>query len=182
MPDALEIEGFLSLSEATLLSDCGAMANHCIVEIGSYRGRSTIALAQRATVPVYAIDPHEWFTAEDGHIFDGPMDREHFMRNLLSSGMAQRVRLVNLASIQAAASWQRPIDVLWIDGDHRAAAVRADLHAWLPFVVAGGQVLLHDYDTPGVMAARRELESAGDFEQLETVVMTAHYRRLHVRD
>lgn len=174
-----EVEGFLSSPEAALLSDVGAQAACCIVEIGSYRGLSTIALAERANVPVYAIDPHEPFTAEGGHYFDGPADREAFMRNVIRAGVAHKIRLTNLPSAQVVQGWTRPIDVLWIDGDHREAAVRADVRAWLPFVVSGGHVLLHDKDDSGVKAVLRDLEATGEFDRLDDVMLIAHYRRRH---
>ena len=38
-----------------------------------------------------------------------------------------------------------PIHFLFVDGDHTAHGVLADLHGWLPRVVDGGTVALHDY-------------------------------------
>jgi predicted O-methyltransferase YrrM len=172
------IEGFLDAQEIALLSTVGAEAAVCIVEIGSYRGLSTVALAQHASAPVYAIDPHERFISEDGHLFDGGADRIAFMRNLLDFGVADRVRLINLPSVFAARGWtQHPIDVLWIDGDHREAMVRADVQAWMPFLVRGGHVLLHDSPQAGVTAALRDIEATGQYERLSNVGLIAHYRK-----
>ena len=39
----------------------------------------------------------------------------------------------------------RWIDLLFIDGDHRYAGVRADLAGWSRFVCPGGSIVLHDY-------------------------------------
>ena len=45
--------------------------------------------------------------------------------------------------------WDRPIDFLFIDGDHSEAGVSADIHKYTPFVKVGGCVFLHDYlDNP----------------------------------
>ena len=47
-----------------------------------------------------------------------------------------------------AAGWQGPVRVLFIDGDHEASAVAADVEAWLPHLSPGGFLLLHDSTGP----------------------------------
>ena len=37
-----------------------------------------------------------------------------------------------------------PIDLLFVDGDHREEGVRADFEHWSPHVRVGGHVLFHD--------------------------------------
>ena len=59
-----ETPGWLSLDEAALLYHLARQTTTgSIVEVGSYRGRSTVALAKGALAggnrPVYAVDPHE---------------------------------------------------------------------------------------------------------------------------
>jgi predicted O-methyltransferase YrrM len=51
-------------------------------------------------------------------------------------------------------SWEIPadqplIDLLLCDASHEYASVLRDLKAWLPHVVAGGLVWVHDYGPPG---------------------------------
>lgn len=171
------VEGYLAQPEFDYLQAQGAQAALCIVEIGSYRGRSTIALALQAHVPVYAIEPHDPFTADDGTAFDGGADRAAFLRNILDAGVAERVHLVNLPSVQAARAWTRPIDLLWVDGDHRPEAVEADVRAWLPFVVPGGSLLLHDIHAPGVEYVCAALDQHDEWEVIPSTVPIAHYRR-----
>lgn len=171
------VDGFLSDPEIELLLNAGRTAQQAIVEIGSYRGRSTLALAWAASVPVYAIDPHETFIAEGGHEFNGGADRAAFMRALLATGMAAKVRLINLPSVQVARGWECALDVLWIDGDHREQAVCADVRAWLPFVIPGGLVLLHDRHDAGVRAALRLIDATGEYDRLADVEYIAQYRR-----
>lgn len=94
-----------------------------IVEIGPYRGLSTIALARGSCrgpqIPVYAIDPHEFTPA----LSYGPQDNVAFFRNVLFSGVANIVRPVNLPSAEAVSGWKKPISLLWIDGNHEYEAV-----------------------------------------------------------
>lgn len=111
-----------------------------IVEIGTYAGKSVTALAmgQRdaAGRPV--------------HTFDR---REHpdVAENLRAAGVDAWVHRHVVSSLDAAATWSRPIELLFIDGGHSVREVRDDISAWSPFVVEGGLVTLHDY--PGWEAA-----------------------------
>jgi hypothetical protein len=47
-------------------------------------------------------------------------------------------------SRRAAETWDREIDMLFIDGDHELPGVRDDWEAWTPWVREGGIVALHD--------------------------------------
>jgi cephalosporin hydroxylase len=51
-------------------------------------------------------------------------------------------------SVEIARHWTAPIRLLFVDGDHSAAGLRADLAAWTPFVVPGGVVIVHDHENP----------------------------------
>ncbi len=144
----LTVEGKILPEEALLLYRLASrVQDGCIVEIGSYRGQSTVALALGARsghqAPVFAIEPHENFTGVQGGQF-GPADRVAFCQNLLQAGCLESVRLINLPSQQVAASWNQPIGLLWIDGDHRYESVRRDIEGLGPWVVAGGHVAFHD--------------------------------------
>lgn len=123
----------------------------CIVEIGAYRGRSGIALAVGSwcgsRVPVYCIDPHETFTGILGGSF-GPEDRRAFYQSMIDSGAYRIVRLINLPSTMVARCWDRPIGLLWIDGDHREEAVRQDVDAWSPHLRHDALLAFDDVDDP----------------------------------
>ena len=140
------IEGMISLREADLLYRLAGRANGCgcIVEIGSYRGRSTVALAEGATSSaIFAIEPHEVFEGVLGGSF-GARDRAHFYRAMLRSGAYERVRLVNLPGRVVAPGWSEPVALLWIDGDHSYEGVRGDWEAFKPHLAAGALVAFDD--------------------------------------
>lgn len=164
------VEGLLGQEEAALLFNRARHASLGIVEIGSYRGRSTVALALGSkagnSVPVVAIDPHE--TTNDG-LTIGPADRAALLSNLVRAGVGDLVRVVGLRSSQAWACWQDgEIDLLWIDGDHDA--VESDFGMWMRHVAKGGFVLLHDRHLPQVeRVAERAQNSAWNFTRLENV-------------
>ena len=143
---AMAVEGMISEVEAEALMRLAAEvpAEACIVEVGSYRGRSTTALALGAGgAPVYAIEPHESFSGLYGGEF-GPADRRAFFANLLRAGVVEKVRLVNLSSEVASEGWARPIGLLWLDGDHTVEGVRRDYEAWARYLRPGGLVAFHD--------------------------------------
>jgi predicted O-methyltransferase YrrM len=136
----------LTSSEVDFLYRLG-QANHCqgvIVEIGSWKGKSTIALARGAAIVnnalVYAIDPHTPL-AEEGYTEDTEAE---FLANIQNSGVSDRVIPMIMTSEQAARNWQLPVRALWIDGDHRYEAVRLDFALWEPHLVEGGILAMHD--------------------------------------
>ena len=140
---AMTMEGMISEPEAAVLHRLAREATGAIVEIGSYRGRSTIALAlgsrAGAGVPVYAIDPHEAFTEPGGFQF-GRMDARAFVDNLTAAGVLEDVRIVQLPA--AAVVFDEPIGLLWIDGEHNQA--QRDFEQFAPSIPAGGRVVFHD--------------------------------------
>jgi Methyltransferase domain len=170
------VEGMISPDEERLLARLAAATTHgCIVEVGSYRGMSTIALARAATVPVFAIEPHEPFQGIMGGTF-GPADRRAFMENVIRAAVAEKVRLVNLSSEVVTGGWHLPVGLLWIDGDHRYEAVRRDLECWQPHLV--GPVAFHDSCGPTLGPTKLVAELVADgYEVSETVGATTVLER-----
>lgn len=166
-----DVEGWLPLPDAEFLAEQASKSTGNIVEIGSYRGRSTIALAYGLEqsggddTSLYAIEPHAKSVGIHGGQF-GPPDREAFFRNLLNAGLVQRVALVNLTSEQAVSAWSQDIGLLFIDGDHSYDAVAKDAWAWVPFLRSGALVIFDDARDPedGPSRVIQELLDSGDFE------------------
>jgi predicted O-methyltransferase YrrM len=178
---ALAVEGMVSDAEVAKLMELASAvpAGSCIVEVGSYRGRSTSALAVGAgDARVYAIEPHESFEGVLGGSF-GPADRRAFFENLLRVGVVEKVRLVNLSSEVVSKGWTRPVGLLWIDGDHTPEGVRRDFEAWEPFLRPGGTVAFHDARDPDGGPARliEELCAAGAYVRTAAVGELVALRR-----
>jgi hypothetical protein len=179
---ALGVEGFLEPAECALLFDLAAAAAGCIVEVGSFRGRSTVVLALGARAghgaPVFAVEPHETFEGPLGGSY-GPADRRAFFENLLALDVVEHVRLLNTSSEVIAPGWSRGVGLLWIDGDHAYEGVRRDLDCWHPHLLPGAVVALHDALDPDLgpsLAIAEELAS-GRFERLGAVEQTVVLRR-----
>jgi predicted O-methyltransferase YrrM len=162
LADVADVEGWMTDAQARRLWDRAGDVSPGgrIVEIGSFRGRSTIVLARAAAagVDVVAIDPHagtdrgpqEITTTGD----QGDQDHQAFLANLARARVDDRVRYVRQPSSAAAAEIAGPIALLYIDGAHRFAPARADLRDWGARVAPGGTLLVHDsFSSVGVTAA-----------------------------
>lgn len=115
-----------------------------IVEIGSWKGTSTIYLAHGTIIvggeKVYAVDPHKP-QAEEGYLEDTEAE---FLYNIKEAGVDSHVVPMVMRSDEAAKGWDQPIRLLWIDGDHRYEQVKQDFLLWESHLVDGGIVAMHD--------------------------------------
>ena len=156
------VPGWLTPAQARRLWDAARSlrAPAQIVEIGSFRGRSTIvlALATADGVPVVAIDPHlggDRGPREYGNRPQlGDADHEAFRANLQRAGVADRVRHVRRFSQEALDDVDGEVALLYVDGAHRFVPARADLRRWGARVPVGGRLLVHDsFSSVGVTLA-----------------------------
>ena len=155
-----------------------------IVEIGSFRGRSTIVLALGAApdVEVVAIDPHAGNDRGpqelEGYAAQAADDHVAFTANLAAAGVDHRVRHVREFSDRALAHVDGPIDVLYIDGAHRYGPARADIRQWGARVADGGTLLIHDaFSSVGVtLAILRELAPGRRFRYVGRSRSLVEYR------
>ena len=83
-----------------------------------------------------------------------------FQENLTRLGLFDHVTPVVASSADAAARWEGPIRLLFVDGDHAYESARQDFVLWSPFVVPHGVICFHDIgNCPGVTQFYRELMS-----------------------
>lgn len=120
------------------------------MEIGSFKGKSTVMLAKVAAHyglgPVVAIDPHNFNSAElkEHRAVPGATSFQEFQSNLEAAGVAQQVEAHRAYSGELAAAWTRPIRFLWIDGDHSYKGAKSDFDGFFPHVEPEGVVAFHD--------------------------------------
>lgn len=145
-----KIEGWLSEGEAEYLYSlaCYGPATGALVEIGSWKGKSTVVIAAGSKAAgrekVYAIDPHKGGPDQEGLGYKNIDTEGEFRKNIKTAGIEDYVVPLVMKSSDAVQKWQDPIRLLWIDGDHDYGAVKNDFLIWEPYVIDGGVIALHD--------------------------------------
>jgi len=185
------VEGWFSPDQVDRVATRAAAAppGGRIVEIGSFRGRSMIAIARSAPegVELVAIDPHAGNDRGpqeiEGFEEEAAEDNVIFRRNLEKAGVADRVRHVRKFSHDAHHDVQGEIDVLHIDGAHRFGPARDDIVAWGARVVDGGSMLIHDsFSSVGVTGAIfASLLPSGHWRYMGRSRSLAEYRKEPVK-
>lgn len=180
---AAPAEGWLTEGQARRLHAAAARPRPAgaVVEIGSFRGRSTVVLALAAG-EVVAIDPHAGSDRGPQEIeadaARGDADHEAFTRNLEAAGVADRVRHVRKFSADAHGDVAGPVALLYVDGAHRFGPARADLRDWGARVGPGGTMLVHDaFSSIGVTLALLASCTSGDWRYAGRTGSLAEYER-----
>ena len=103
-----------------------------IVDIGTAGGNSAfiMALASKPNVKVYTIDP-----SPNKNFFDWQV----------KLGLEEKVIFIEKTSDDAVEGWDKPIDLLFIDGEHACAFVERDIDNWGKYVKENGRILFHDF-------------------------------------
>lgn len=158
----LAIEGHTSKEELRNLIHLASQvpADQAIVEIGAFRGRSTISLAYGSSIgnyaPVYSVDPHLTWKGRMGQNYS-PTDMGIKYINIVDSGYANNIYCVHLDSKSASYGFAgRHVGLIFIDGDHDA--VTDDFSMWNHTFRPGTVVALHDYKYQGVRDAIEEYQ------------------------
>lgn len=149
--------------EGVMLTGWAQSSKAAIVEIGSYRGRSTTFLAAGSSAggahPVYAVDLWEsgpgFASIAPGRMIKRPYaersTREAFNANAETYGFGL-IRAMQGNSVAVAQTFTDPIGMLFVDGSHATRDVVADVRAWAGRVIAGGIIAFHDSEKRQVRA------------------------------
>ncbi|MCL4874369.1 class I SAM-dependent methyltransferase [bacterium] len=105
-----------------------------IVEIGTCAGHSLVAMS-------YAQKLKNGRKVTTIDIAKHPSLDEHIAKADVNEWCEV---IVNNSAVVAKA-WNKPIELLWIDGDHRYEGAKADIVNWENFVIRNGYIALHDY-------------------------------------
>lgn len=148
-----EIEGWMSKEELNFLyKTAGEMDS--VVEIGSWKGRSTHALLSACKGTVTAIDHFQGSPGEQAHIGQKPYD--DFKKNV---GMFKNLQVLKMSSDQAVNKIGK-VDMVFIDGAHTYEAVKNDIEKWLP--KANKLICGHDFKWETVRRAVEEMLGSVD--------------------
>jgi predicted O-methyltransferase YrrM len=147
-----KIEGFLRPSEATALFHFASKLKKgaTIVEIGSWKGKSTYCLARGLrNGKIFAIDPFdasgEPGSAEIYKKEKGPTELiTQFKQRMTDLGVMEKIEILHGYSAEFKDRFET-IDLLFIDGDHSIEGCKADFDYFAKAIVRGGYIMFHDY-------------------------------------
>jgi predicted O-methyltransferase YrrM len=154
LANALATDGWMDEAELEFLATT-ASRSKIIAELGSWKGRSTLAMAENTTGVVFAIDVWEDNPlAPTGQGMRGSIfpEFQHNTRNQYN--ICPVVLDTNTASSVMRRAGIR-FDMIFIDACHDFEAVRQDILQWLPLLSRSGVLCGHDFfgDYPGVAQA-----------------------------
>jgi precorrin-6B methylase 2 len=122
-----------------------------ILEVGTLYGGTTAVLALCApTARVVTMDDYSW------HPETLPLNSPELVRENLERVGAFNVDIRKGDSRRMWQDWERPIDLLWIDGGHSFEFVYSDLFNFGKFADV---IALHDYDNPMWPTIRKAVET-----------------------
>ncbi len=159
----LDIKGFLDHEEGLRLYETASEAGRrgpCL-EIGGYCGKSTVYLGlgcREAGSVLFSIDHHrgseeqqpgqEYF---DPQLFDeveGKVNTFRLFRKTIEEACLEDTVIPIVArSAVVARMWATPLSLVFIDGGHSYPTVFSDYTSWMPHVMPGGYLLIHDIFT-----------------------------------
>jgi predicted O-methyltransferase YrrM len=147
-----------------------------VVEIGSWLGRTALAMIEAGAAVVHCVDTWRGTPDPADETFSAAFGRDPLAAFYLNAGaqLGDRIRPWVGDSAFWARHWRAPADLIFIDADHRYAGVAADIAAWTPHVRPGGILCGHDF-APGWPGVVRAVTESGPFERLG---QTIWWRRL----
>lgn len=159
--------GFDPLGHDTCAEDLNALVElggqtplgNCAVEIGSWAGLSTLALA-RSFLRVFAVDTWEGNSGdgmeEYARLVTPKEAFQTFCKNMPPHTLFRSICPLVGHSRTYAEIWHFLLDMVFIDADHARCA--EDIQLWKPWVKPGGILAVHDYGVfDGVTKAVDEL-------------------------
>ncbi len=154
------VKGFMPVDEGLALNRHGNSLDieGPLLEIGSYCGKSAIYLgfaAKENRRLLFSVDHHrgseenqpgwEWHDPEIVDSETGLIDTlPEFRRNIKRAGLEDNIVAVVGDSPAIAKDWSTPLALLFIDGGHGSEPAHKDYESWVPKLLVGGKLLIHD--------------------------------------
>lgn len=152
--------GFMPSGEGLALNAAAARVDvdGPYLEVGSYCGKSAVylgAAAKEAGRVLFALDHHRgseenqagWEHHEADLVDPGVAKMDTlpiFRRTVHDAGLEGTVVALVGDSPTVGAVWTTPLALLFIDGGHGSEPAHRDYETWVPHVVIGGTLLIHD--------------------------------------
>lgn len=176
-----ELDGLISREVGELLYSFAALvpSDQAIVELGSYRGKSTCYLATGSAAAghgasVYAIDAwsEEVSAWRKSVLSELPSPLfDDFLAQISKADAEEIVTPIrSLTALAAEGYTGEPVALLYIDGDHHKEAALADFRAWRRHLTSDAVVIFDDYGVTkniGVTEAVAALVDSGELVNME---------------
>lgn len=144
-----EIEGHLTGGQDIALFSLAKEVpeNGIIIEIGSFKGKSTACLAAGCygtNKKVYAIDPFTSQPSEEYNESIWTYSIDDITNNLTKYGLINHVNLIKGYSQDIGKEWNIECDMLFIDGAHTYEGCLSDFNLFFKWLKPNGVFALHD--------------------------------------
>ena len=136
----------MDIDELEWLHDT-ALNMNTVIEVGSFKGRSTTALLRGCKGIVFTVDP--WYRNPDAYR-EFIYNTEEFIHLVI----------IKMPSLRAATIFTAPVDMVFIDANHEYESIKGDIEAWLPKtkkIICG-----HDYGDPLSPGVKRAVDETFD--------------------
>jgi len=132
-----------------------------IVEIGSWKGRSTHALLSGCSGVVYAVDHFLGSKDENDSTHKEGKESDIYSQFLDNVGSFDNLKILRMSSLDAVKQFEdKSVDMVFIDGGHSYEEVVQDIKAWLPKC----KKLLCGHDIPYDSVSKAVKDTIGDVE------------------
>jgi len=161
---ASTVEGWMAEAELRYLASL-AEKSSCILELGSWKGRSTSVLAHHTPGIVIAVDTWRGSVEHQPELKGKPTSGIwfDFMANVGRYNNVWPLPMNSLSAARVISLSPLRFDLIFIDASHDYESVKADIQAWLPLLKTEGPysnpgiLCGHDFMRWGVKNAVREL-------------------------
>jgi predicted O-methyltransferase YrrM len=160
--EASKVSGYMAVDELAYLAE-RAMKASCVVELGSWKGRSTKAIAMACKGKVYAVDAWRGSTNGDATGTEATARGRDTIKGEFYDNVATHHTNVVVTDCQhefagsALKHIAGEVEFAFIDGDHAYDHVKRDILTCLDLMAPGGVLSGHDHNEPGVAKAVAEL-------------------------
>ena len=159
--EAVLVDGWMSEQELMWLAN---IASKCAmsIEVGSWKGRSTLAIANHTQGVLCCVDA--WLSMlgaaneSSSSRNEAKLAYDAFQRNLSKHIDSGRVKITRARSVVGANMLlneygPKSFDWVFLDGDHSYEAVKSEIEVYSKLVRVGGLMSGHDYYFEGVREA-----------------------------
>lgn len=148
---AEQIDGWMTQYELTWLASHAAEMKD-VIEVGSWKGRSTFALLSSCKGPVYALD--HWEGSRDDFRISPELGHKAYEEFVQNVGHFSNLHVIRADSTKYEPAADFAVDMAFVDGCHAYEDVLVDIRKWR--LRARRLICGHDINLPDVARAVRE--------------------------